>query len=115
MAKRKPRHVVPPHTHQSSSANRGSPLDSLPTSWRAAAWIGIPGAAMAFLLWWTTLGNPDHAVLKAIDSSLSQHVSNERTAIDQMWQLIAAAERTCLNTSKNDLDRIACVSVVRPK
>jgi hypothetical protein len=109
MAKKKPR--VQSHSHAMNFG--GSPLDGLPQYARIAAWVGIPSAAMIFLLWWTTMGNPDHLQLKAMEIDLKQHVANESTAIGQTWQLISTLERVCLNTSKTDADRIACVVVTQ--
>lgn len=38
-----------------------------------------------------------------------------RQQVNQQWVVIGALQRTCLNTSKTDADRIACATITKPQ
>lgn len=82
---------------------------------RLAAYVGVPSVIAIFLVWNLTSNvnarlDGQQAELKAMSLALSAVAKHMDSDGVQMWMLVAAAQRTCLNTSKTDLDRIACIS-----
>lgn len=93
--------------------------------------FGLPAVASAFLLYFLT--NVVNAKLDALVLSLNMHqaeMTNGTSSIitllteqnrqqgqmlSQQWTQIGVLQRTCLNTSKTDADRIACAAMTSPR
>lgn len=97
-----------------------SPLKNLPQWAQIVSWIGLPAALCIFLVWFVTSDikaqakqqSQDIAQIKVI---LVQQAASDRQAIEQQWQFIGIASRICLNTSRTADDRMACVSMNKPR
>ena len=93
------------------SSSTSSPLAKLPVWAQVVAWVGLPSALCVFLVW-SIVGDikvqakQQTADIAAIKNYMAQQA-------DVAWQLVGINSRVCLNTSKTDSDRIACVSVPR--
>lgn len=85
------------------------PVSSLSSSWRAVAWVGAPVAAMFFLMWFIT--STVTARLDALEVNSRLAAAAMKTIEDQQWQVVSVLSRICINTSKTDQDRIACVTL----
>lgn len=90
------------------------PLGALPSWARVAAWVGFPVAAAAFLLWFIV--SIQSAQLGRIEASLQEQskanasvASHLAAETEQSWTLVGLMQRICINTAKNDADRMACV------
>lgn len=89
----------------------GSAMAGLPVWVQGIAWVGVPSAIACFFVWWMT--SSVTVRLTAIETFLAKHQQDSATDIQQTWQLIAINERVCLNTSKTNEDRVACVTMGR--
>lgn len=94
--------------------------------------FGIPTVAAGYLMWFLTSvvsakidkslemqQTHQDVVVKqqeVITTLLSQLIAQNRQALDQQWTQLGVQQRTCLNTSKTDADRIACAALTsRPQ
>ena len=82
--------------------------------------VGLPSAGLAYLIY--MLVSSFGAQLSSIDRRLDAHekasvaiTEHLQQDADQSWVLISVIQRVCINTSKTEADRIACVSVVPQK
>lgn len=95
-----------------------SVLDNQPWYVKTFVWVGVPTAAFSVLLWFV-LGTVS-VELKNIETALASHQSDMQKLLvhledesEQRWVQIGVTQRICINTSKTDADRLACVSVPR--
>jgi len=97
-------------------------LTNLPWWVQGIAWVGAPVAGFGWVLYFI-LGS-FNVQLSAMNSSLTAHIAASSATMDlirkhledevqQRWIQIGIEQRTCLNTSKTDADRIACAGLVR--
>ncbi len=89
----------------------GGPMNGLPSYAKVVAWIGLPAALCIFLIWVVTGDLKAQVRQQTVD--IAQIKSYMAQQADVAWQLVGINSRVCLNTSKTDADRIACVSVTR--
>jgi len=97
---------------------QSAPLADAPWWVRSVVWVGVPTAAMAYLMWFV-LGN-FAGQMSHLSSSYDQHQQDTASLIqhlqqetEQAWAQLAVMQRICLNTAKTDADRLACVSIAR--
>lgn len=94
------------------------PLADQPKWVKTFIYVGVLPAIVGFLLYFLT------AILDArldkIDANLVAHqldmkilLSHLEEETEQRWVQLGISQRICLNTAKNDSDRVACVSVAR--
>jgi len=109
MAKKRPR------ARLSFADIAANPLSALPALLVMIAKFGLPTVALAVVLWLVLVemrgdvkglkvGMSEQAAAMA---DLVKHLDTER---DQSWIVLGVMQRICLNTAKNDADRVACVS-----
>jgi len=104
---------------RSKNGNSSSaPLSDQPWWVRSLVWVGAPTAASAYLLYFVlgqiTDGQKQMlATMQAHQTDMASLVRHLEQDSEQQWVLIGISQRTCINTSKTDADRLACVSVVR--
>lgn len=89
----------------------GGPLSGLPVYARMVAWIGLPSALCIFLIWIVTGDLKAQVRQQTADITVIKLYMSQQAEV--AWQLVGINARVCLNTSKTDADRIACVSVSR--
>lgn len=104
-----------------SAAQRqaSQPLGDQPWYIKAIVWVGAPTAAAGYLLWFvltTVTGHLDAmaATLEKHQQDMSALVVRLQEGQQQSWIMVGTMSRICLNTSKTDADRLACVSLPRP-
>jgi hypothetical protein len=69
--------------------------------------LGVSSALALGLVWWMT---------QVVSAKLDEHMKTTAELVEHMkqdseqqWQLVSVAQRICLNTAKNDADRLGCV------
>lgn len=110
-----------------TGARKRTPMSTRPWYFDAAAKFGLPAVAAGFLLWFLTfvVDKKLDAIAKAqvTQQDLQVQTSEKLTSVvsllsqqlDQAWIQVGIIQRTCLNTSKTDADRIACAALtMRP-
>lgn len=81
-------------------------------------YVGAPTAAAGFLLWFVV--SVLSAQLDGLTKSMQTHQSDMAQLVrhldeesQQSWVTASVLARICINTAKNDADRLACVTVSR--
>lgn len=104
-----------------SAAQRqaSQPLGDQPWYIKAIVWVGAPTAAAGYLLWFVLATVAGH--LDAMATTLEKHqqdmtalVAHLQQDTQQTWVQLGVMQRICLNTSRTDADRLACVSIKVP-
>lgn len=102
----------------SPSVDLSAPLAEQPWWIKTLVWVGVPTIAFGYLLYFVlgdmSGGMKDMRAALAQQqkdmAGLIQHLQNDT---DQGWVMQSTLARICINTARNDADRIACVSVTR--
>lgn len=105
MAKRKP---------SRSGVSLNQPLSDQPWWVKTIVWVGVPTAAMGYLLYFV-IGSLS-ARLDHISSSMDRHQGDMASLIQHLqedtsrgWALVSVSQRICLNTAKTEPDKLQCV------
>ncbi len=98
------------------SVRSQAPLANQPWWVSAIVWVGTPTAALAFVLWWLFgTFTADLTALKQTaaqnEKSLTALVEHLRQETELSWAQLSAMQRTCLNTSKTESDKMECIKV----
>ncbi len=103
---------------------------------KTIVWVGVPTAAMGFLLWFVVMNQGNklddivsgHSEMSRAQVAMTERVAAlvielqkqredtsaaERARAQSSWAQLSVQQRICLNTSKTDADRIACASLTQ--
>lgn len=93
-------------------------LSDKPWWLEAGVKFGAPTILAGYLVW--VFVSQFTANQRQLTASFEQHqrdtadlVRHLQQESEQGWIVIGVLSRTCINTSRNDADRVACVSVAR--
>lgn len=86
-----------------------SPLKNLPQWAQIVSWIGLPAALCIFLVWIVT--GDLKAQVKQQTADIAAIKTTMARQADQAWIMLGVSQRICLNTSKTEEDKLACVSI----